>query len=114
MQRIDGLWTVEGLSLEGATSGGVLVFCHGQVFGGGDRYYCIGTYSLSGAFIDIEARIFHFHGAVHSRVAGNKPDFHLHFRGGVLTEVIEGQVNRADDHEVNAPLKLIWRAPLPL
>lgn len=112
MESIDGLWTAEGMSLDGASSGGILVFCRGQVFGGGDRYYCIGSYKL-GAVVEIEARVFHFHGSVHSRIAGMKPDFHLHFRGRVLTELIEGYVSRADDMEVKMPFKLIWRAPLP-
>jgi hypothetical protein len=112
MKEIDGLWTVEGLPLEVASSGGVLVFCRGHVLGGGDRFYCIGAYSWKAALLEIEVRVFHFLGAVHSGVAGSKPDFHLHFRGRVLTEVIEGQVNYVDDHKAAAPLKLIWRAPL--
>jgi hypothetical protein len=113
VQSIDGLWTVEGLSLESGTSGGVLVLCRGQVLGGGDRYYCVGSFKRNGAIVEIDARVYHFHGAVHSRVAGTKPDFHIHFRGRLLTEVIEGQVHRADDRDVKLPFQLVWRAPLP-
>jgi hypothetical protein len=114
MQNIDGLWTVEGLPLEVASSGGILVFCRGQVLGGGDRYYCIGAYSLKITLLEMEVRVFHFLGAVYSGVAGNKPDFHLHFRGAVLTELIEGHVNSVDDRAAKVPLKLVWRAPLRL
>lgn len=116
MEKIDGLWTVEGLPLENATTGGILVFCRGQVLGGGDRYYCVGDYFLKATLLEIKVRAFHFIGAVHSGMAGSKPDFHLHFHGRVLTELIEGYVISIgnNEYEVKAPLRLIWRAPLRL
>jgi hypothetical protein len=108
MQSVDGLWTVEGTSADG----GILVLCRGRVLGGGNRYYAVGTYTLRGGTIEIEARAYHFHGPAHSPLAGTRPDFHLHFRGQVLTELIEGHVDRTEDRAVRVPFKLIWRAPL--
>src|SRR5581483_6145921 len=99
MGKIDGLWTVEGLPLENASTGGILVFCRGQVLGGGDRYYCVGDYFLKATVLEINVRVFHFIGTVHSGMAGSKPDFHLYFRGRVLTELIEGYVNHIGDYE---------------
>ena|SRR5690348_2228805 len=111
MQRIDGLWTVEGISLDTATSAGVLVLCCGQVVGGGERYYCVGSYKAKRAIVEIDVKFYHYHGAVHSPVAGARPDFQIRFRGRVLTELIEGNA-RCADGAVSVPFRLVWRAPL--
>ena len=113
MKSLDGLWTVEGVSFEAADEGGVLMLTHGQVLGGGNRFYCIGTYRQHGGIVEIDIRSFHFHGSAYSPVFGGKPDYHLHLRGRVLTEVIEGAVERVDELTVQVPFRMIWRAPLP-
>lgn len=69
MSEIDGLWTAEGATPEGWPTSGILMFVRGQVFGGGNRYYCLGRYRLQGQRIEIEAHTYHYHGSNQTHLA---------------------------------------------
>lgn len=111
---VDGLWTVEGQTLEGWPVSGVMIFVRNQVFGGNDRYYCLGRYRPQGHIIEIDTHLYHYHGATHSYLAGSTPDFALHFRGRVMMEsdMIEAEVNRAEDPYPRYPATLLRRVRL--
>jgi hypothetical protein len=111
---VDGLWTVEGATLEGWPISGAMVFFRMHVFGGNDRYYCLGSYRPQGHMIEIDTHLYHYHGATYSSVGGSAPDFVLHYRGRVMmgSEMIEAEVNRAESPYPKYPVKLLRRAPL--
>jgi hypothetical protein len=111
---VDGLWTAEGVTLEGWPISGVMIFFRDQVFGGNNRYYCLGSYRVHNRTIEIDTHLWHYHGATYSYVAGSSPDFTLHYRGGVMmgSEMIEAEVNRAENPYPRYPVKLLRRALL--
>jgi len=112
---VDGLRTFEGVTLEGWPTSGVIMCIRNQIFGGGDRYYYVGSYRLRGQTIEIEAHVSHYHGAAYSSLAGGMPDFAVHYHGRVMagSEMIQGELYRADNPYLNLPLQLVRRAALP-
>jgi hypothetical protein len=114
MPEIDGLWTAEGATLEGWPTSGILMLVRDQVFGGASRYYCFGGYRLHGQRIEIEAHVYHYHGSNQNRLAGDAPDFTVHYRGRVLaaSEIIEGTVYRAENPNLKLPVQLVRRDAL--
>ena len=112
--NVDGLWTVEGMTPEGWPVSGVMIFLRDQVFGGNDRYYCLGNYRLHGHAIEIDTHLYHYHGASHSYLAGEAPDFRLHYRGRIMmgSEMIEAEVHRAENPDQRYPVTLLRCAQL--
>jgi hypothetical protein len=111
---VDGLWTVEGMTPEGWPLSGVMIFLRDQVYGGNDRYYCLGSYRFHGGVIEIDTHLYHYHGGTHSYVAGDAPDFRLHYRGRVMmgVEMITAEVSRAEYPYLRYPVTLLRRALL--
>jgi hypothetical protein len=114
MTDVDGLWTAEGATLEGWPTSGIIMCFRNQVFGGGERYYCVGSYKLHGHTVEIDAHVHHYHGAAQSSLANSTPDFTVHYRGRVIagSEIIEGEVYRAENPDLKLPVQLVRRAPL--
>jgi hypothetical protein len=115
MTDIEGLWTAEGESVDAWPTSGVMIFLRNQIFGGGNRYYCTGQYRLRSGRVEIEARVYHYHGATRSALGHGAPDFTVNYHGRFLAGagLIEGEVYRAENPSVRLPLQLVRRAALP-
>jgi hypothetical protein len=112
MLSVEGLWTVEAESVQGWVMSGVVVLRGDRLLGGGERYYCTGSYKLRGNIIEGEARLFYYHGPMTNVFGLPSPDFRVSFKGRCFTELIEGELRRVGEAGVKLPFKFIWRAPL--
>jgi hypothetical protein len=113
MNSVDGLWTAEFGTANGWTSGGVLVFDQGRLFGGGDRYYCVGHFGMHRNIFSGELWCHHFHGPSMDAFNTTFPEFRLSLRGRLTSDFIDGQMHHSDRPGQTLPFRLIRRAALP-
>ena len=113
MKSVDGLWTAEFGTVNGWTSGGILILDKGRLFGGGDRYYCVGFFKLHEKRFSGEIMCHHFHGPTVDAFNTTLSDFNLSFRGRLMSDFIDGQMHHSDLPGQTLPFRLVWRATLP-
>lgn len=112
MDDVEGLWTAEFGSSNGWTRGGIAVLAKGRFLGGGEQYYIEGRYGVHGGILEGNARCSHFHGPVANIFGDTTPDFHVTFKGRVLTDLVEGHLYRPDQPGLTLPFRLARRASL--
>lgn len=107
---LDGFWVMR-IETPQYTSGGVVIFINGKVFGGDNGFTWVGSYSQSGQILKGLVRIHNFDESVQS-VLGIPGDYDMHFAGTIEANTITGTAMVANQPQHNLPIRLTKRADL--
>jgi T3SS negative regulator,GrlR len=107
---LDGFWILQ-IQKPGLTSGGVVVFINGKVFGGDNGFAWVGTYQASEQLIKGRVAVHNFDPSIPS-ILGIPGDYDLHFTGNVKDTVITGTAILANRAQDSLAIRLTKRANL--
>ena len=107
---VDGFWILK-IERPQFTSGGVVVFIRGKVFGGDNAFAWTGTYEERGRLLKGRVAVHHFDPSVES-VFGVAGDYELHFSGNLQEETITGTALLANQPQMSLGIRLTKRASL--
>lgn len=113
---IEALWSVQFAGPVGS-SGGVVIFETGKLFGGDSQYYWIGTYTEQSGAIVADLDVHHYSGPPYSAF-GPMTDFKLGLVATPPKSISVGATMQASGtlaSNPKAPIVMIltYRAPLP-
>lgn len=106
----DGLWILM-IQPPPVTSGGVVVFVNGKVFGGDSGFTWVGSYAVSDKTIRGRVNVHNFDPAIQS-VFGVSGDYEMRFSGTIEGEQISGTAMIANQPQHSLSLRLTKRANL--
>jgi hypothetical protein len=101
---LDGLWILQIRRPE-FTSGGVVVFVNGKVFGGDNGFTWVGTYEENPRLVKAQVLVHNFDPEVQS-VLGIQGDYELHFSGNVDGNTITGTAILANQPQKSLGIRL--------
>jgi hypothetical protein len=107
---IEGLWILQ-IQPPPVTTGGVVVFVNGKVFGGDNGFSWVGTYSCTGNLIKGRIHVHNFDPEIQS-VLSVPGDYDMHFSGNIQGDVITGTAMIANQPQHSLAIRLEKRAPL--
>ncbi len=107
---VEGFWILQ-IQTPPVTSGGVVVFIKGKVFGGDSGFTWIGTYETYERLLKARVAVHNFDAAIQS-VLGIAGDYEMHFSGNVQDEVIVGTAILANQPQKSLGIRLTKRANL--
>lgn len=79
--NVDGIWYIEIFGLYGWESIGVLLLSHGNVMGGGDNHYSVGSYTLSKDSITISMSLNYKKEKMRTLFGESRKEFEIVFQG---------------------------------
>ena len=92
---VEGVWAIEVHGAYDWESRGVLTLENGHAFGGGDRHYSIGSYSLSDGKLRIETAI-HYFGEPRTVFGERRADYTVVIEGETEDGRVAGMMSRPD------------------
>jgi hypothetical protein len=101
---IEGFWIVRLLPPP-VTSGGVILFMNGKVFGGDNGFTWVGTYAMSGAALRVRVQVHNFDKDIKS-VLGVDGDYEMHFSGTLEGNLVTGVVMIANQPQHSLAVRL--------
>ena len=108
----EGIWTGEVYGPFGWDTRGVFILQSGQVMGGDNRQYTMGTYSLDGDAFTAELAV-HYYGPPRTVYGEASEAFSTHVRGTLKNGVVEGLIGRPDRPEFDLQFRMTRRMDLP-
>lgn len=105
-----GFWILQ-IETPQVTSGGVIMFINGKVYGGDNGFTWIGTYEGNDRLVKARVRVHNFDPAVQS-VLGVPGDYEMHFSGTVQDDIITGTAMIASQPQHSLGVRLTKRANL--
>lgn len=107
---LDGLWIMQ-VQRPDLTSGGIVLFINGKIFGGDNAFTWVGTYEATDRLLKGRVNVHNFDPTVES-VLGVKGDYELHFSGNIQGEIITGTAVLANQPQKSLGIRLLKRASL--
>ncbi|MDR3722562.1 MAG: hypothetical protein P4L00_13250 [Candidatus Acidoferrales bacterium] len=101
---VDGFWILQ-ITRPEFTTGGVMMFTKGKVFGGDNAFAWIGTYDETAGILKARVDVIHFDPSVES-VLGIPGDYEMHFSGTVKGDVITGTAMIANQPHKSLGIRL--------
>lgn len=108
---MEGLWSID-FTAEAMHGAGVVVFETNRVYGGDDKYYYIGTYSVTHGKLQAIVDVTHFAGSALS-IFGPESNFDLVVVGEIASPSFEAIGCRFDNPGKRMTIKFTKRAELP-
>ena len=109
---IEGIWTGEVHGPYGWEESGVYVLQNGQIMGGNNRHFSIGTYTLSGNSYNADISV-HYYGPPRAIFGEKAKDFEISVKGEMSDGMIEAQVERRDRPQFAVEFHMTKRMDLP-
>lgn len=107
---LDGLWILM-IQPPPVTSGGVIVFVNGKIYGGDNGFTWVGSYAVSDKIVKGRVHVHNFDPDIKS-VLGVPGDYEMHFSGTIQGETITGTAMIANQPQHSLSLRLTKRANL--
>jgi len=107
---LEGFWILQ-IETPQVTSGGVIVFLNGKLFGGDNGFTWVGTYQESGQLVKARLNVHNFDSSVPS-ILGIPGDYEMHFSGTVQENHITGTVVLANQPQHSLGVRMVKRASL--
>jgi hypothetical protein len=107
---LDGLWILK-IQRPELTSGGVVVFINGKVFGGDNGFTWVGTYEGNDRLLKAQVLVHNFDPDIQS-VLGISGDYELYFSGNIQGDMITGTAMLANQPQKSLAIKLMKAAAL--
>ena len=85
---VEGFWILR-IEPPPMSSGGIIMFIRGKVFGGDNAFTWLGSYSMNGQVVKGRVRVHNFDPEIKS-VLGVKGDYEMHFSGILSGTIITG------------------------
>jgi T3SS negative regulator,GrlR len=101
---IEGFWILKILPPP-VTSGGVIMFTSGRIFGGDNAFTWVGTYSVTNTALKGRVRVHNFDPEIKS-VLGVDGDYDMHFSGILSGDVITGTAMIANQPQHSLGLRM--------
>jgi hypothetical protein len=101
---IEGFWILK-IHPPPVTTGGVIMFLRGKIFGGDNGFTWVGTYSESGHVLKGRVRVHNFDSDIKS-VLGVDGDYDMHFSGTLSGDVITGTAMIANQPQHSLALRM--------
>jgi T3SS negative regulator,GrlR len=100
---LDGFWILK--ILPPVTSGGVILFTQGKVFGGDSGFSWVGTYSVNDGLLKARVHVHNFDPEIKS-VLGVDGDYDMHFSGTLNGTLITGTAMIANQPQHSLGIRL--------
>lgn len=107
---VDGFWILKILPPP-VTTGGVIMFTNGKIFGGDNGFAWIGTYALTDKLVRARVRIHNFDPDIKS-VLGVDGDYDMHFTGTLEGDSITGTAMIANQPQHTLAIRIERHAQL--
>jgi hypothetical protein len=107
---LDGLWVLQ-IQTPQVTSGGIVVFINGKIFGGDNGFTWVGTYTATDRLIKSRVHVHNFVPDIKS-VLGVPGDYDMHISGNILGDTITGTAMIANQPQHSLAIRLNKRANL--
>lgn len=107
---VEGFWILQ-IQTPQFTSGGVVVFIRGKIFGGDNGFTWVGTYETDDRLLKARVSVHNFDSDIQS-VLGIAGDYEMHFSGNVQGEIIVGTAMLANQPQKSLGIRLTKRANL--
>lgn len=107
---VEGFWILK-IETPQYTSGGVVFFVNGKVFGGDNGFTWVGTYTGDDRLMKGRVHVHNFDPGV-SSVLGIPGDYDMHFSGTVEGDTITGTAMLANQPQQSLPIRMMKRANL--
>ncbi len=109
---LEGIWTGEVYGAFGWDTRGVFILQSGQVMGGDNRQYSMGTYNLDGDTFKAVLAV-HYYGPPRTVYGEASEEFTTHVEGTLKNGVVEGLIGRPDRPEYDLQFRMTRRMDLP-
>jgi len=107
---LDGLWIMQ-VQRPDLTSGGVVLFIKGKIFGVDNGFTWVGTYEATDRLLKGRVTVHNFDPAIES-VLGVPGDYDMHFSGNIQGDTITGTAMLANQPQKSLGIRLLKRANL--
>jgi hypothetical protein len=107
---LEGLWILQ-IQPPPVTTGGIVVFIKGKIFGGDNGFTWVGTYTADDRIIKGRVHVHNFDPAIKS-VMDVTGDYDMYFSGNIQTDTITGTAMIANQPQHSLAIRLNKRAPL--
>ena len=101
---VEGFWIIK-IQPPPVTSGGVIMFTRGKIFGGDNAFTWVGTYSESEQVLKGRVRVHNFDPEIKS-VLGVEGDYDMHFSGILSGDLITGTAMIANQPQHSLALRM--------
>jgi hypothetical protein len=101
---VEGFWILK-IQPPPVTSGGVIMFTHGKVYGGDNAFTWVGTYTVNDQILKGRVRVHNFDPEIKS-VLGVDGDYDMHFSGTLSDDVITGTAMIANQPQHSLALRM--------
>jgi hypothetical protein len=102
---MDGFWILSVITPQ-FTSGGVVLFSGGKLFGGDNGFCWTGSYSTNGQTLKARVRVHNFDPKIKS-VFGVDGDYELHVSGQIQDKTITGTAVMANQPQHSVGMQLV-------
>ena len=107
---VEGFWIIQ-IQTPQFTSGGVVVFIKGKVFGGDNGFTWVGTYETDDRLLKARVAVHNFDPAIQSAL-GIPGDYEMHFSGDLQGDTIVGTAMLGNQPQKSLGIRLTKRANL--
>ncbi len=107
---LEGFWILQVQRPE-LTSGGVVIFIKGKIFGGDSGFAWVGTYEVSERVLKARIAVHHFDPSIES-VLGVSGDYEMDVSANLQGDVITGTAMLANQPQKSLGIRLTKRANL--
>jgi len=110
---VDGLWKMEVYGEFGWESRGIFVLENGRAICGGDRHYCVGSYTLLPDDNIRIGHVTHYFGPPRKIFGEERADFEVMIEGEIEGDTIMGVMSRPDRPQFSLEARLSRLSELP-
>jgi len=108
---VESFWILQ-IETPQFTSGGVVMFINGKVFGGDSGFTWVGSYQADERLIKARVRVHNFDPKVQNILGVSGNDYEMHLSGNVRGDTITGTAIVANQPQYSLGIRLIKHANL--